>query len=169
MNFSFVSLSLLSFQTTALPPEPEPGGGNSSICFFQHVSSWGEREGLGASLSRRALSFYWIPFLCADCWHSRTNSQTDEGGGEKNSQFNHEEAGPLSLSLPLPPSLSLPYSLVLSSPQPNDGLCSSSPPAYTSLVGKLLNNIPLSISVMLNLWHQNCYNLVTRWQKLPLF
>lgn len=25
-------------------------------------------------------SFYWIPFLCADCWHCKTNSQTDEGG-----------------------------------------------------------------------------------------
>lgn len=31
----------------------------------------------------REQSFYWIPFLCADCWHSRTNSQTDEGGGKK--------------------------------------------------------------------------------------
>lgn len=155
-----------------LPPEPEPGGGNSSICFFQHVSLWGGREGLGASLSRRAQSFYWIPFLCADCWHSRTNSQTDEGGGKKIPNSTTKRLG-LSLSVSLPlyhsPTHSLTHSLVFSSPQPNDGLCSSSPPAYTSIAGKLLNNILLSISVVLNLWQQNCNNFVTTLKYLTLF
>lgn len=37
------------------------------------------------------------------------------------------------------------HSFLLSSPQPNDGLWPSSPPAYTSIVGKLLNNIHRAI------------------------
>lgn len=45
-------LLLWFFISPVCLPEPEPGGGNSSVCFLQHVSSWGRREGPGASLSR---------------------------------------------------------------------------------------------------------------------
>lgn len=95
-------------------------------------------EGDGSKLlkksSQRAESFYWIPFLCADCWHCRTNSQTDEGGGKIPSSTTKR----LGLFL-----------VVLSSSQPNDELCSSSPPAYASIVGKELKKILVPISVTL--------------------
>lgn len=77
------------------------------------------------------------------------------------------------LSLPRPRSPSITpsptHSLVRSSPEPSDGLCSSSPPAYTATVGTLLDNILLLISVVLNLWQQQCNNFVATLQCFPLF
>lgn len=51
---------------------------------------WEQAVGEKKKNSESGESFYWIPFLCADCWHSRTNSQTDEGGGRN---VNHQNAG----------------------------------------------------------------------------
>lgn len=97
IHLKFTELALITplFPWNCSPPTSKilfqqhnlSGSRKSSICFFQHVSLWRGKGGMGASCFKkkasREQSFYWIPFLCADCWHSRTNSQTDEGGGKK--------------------------------------------------------------------------------------
>lgn len=111
------------FITPVFLPEPEPGGGNGSICFFQHVSPWGGGRSRERASPGEHRAFTEFRFCVPTADTAELTHKLMRAGGKK------FPIQPLrawaSFSLYYSPTLILSHS---SHPQPNDGLCPSSPP-----------------------------------------